>query len=101
MVLAGVVLAISGPSVVLAWLKLRNRNLGPLLDANGWAINARACINIPFGTALTELAKLPANAERSMVDPYAEKPSRLPSLSAGLLVVAALTAAAWMYLKQA
>ena len=101
MVLAGVVLAISGPSVVLAWLKLRNRNLGPLLDANGWAINARACINIPFGTALTELAKLPANAERSMVDPYAEKPSRLPSLSAGLLVVAALAAAVWMYLKQA
>jgi len=28
-------------------LKLRQRNLGPILDANGWAVNARARINIP------------------------------------------------------
>lgn len=35
----GVILAISGPSMLLAYLKLRARNLGPLLDANGWAIN--------------------------------------------------------------
>jgi hypothetical protein len=57
----------------LAWFKLRSRNLGPILDANGWAVNARARINIPFGTALTQLAKLPANAERSLQDPYAEE----------------------------
>jgi hypothetical protein len=71
--LVGVVLAISLPAVVLAWFKLRGRNLGPILDANGWAVNARARINIPFGTSLTQLAKLPANAERSMQDPYAEE----------------------------
>ena len=29
-----VLLLISGPSMLLAWLKLRNRNLGPLLDAH-------------------------------------------------------------------
>ncbi|MDE2354405.1 MAG: hypothetical protein KGL17_05200, partial [Betaproteobacteria bacterium] len=46
---AGVVVLISGPAVLMAWFKLRARNLGPILDANGWAINARACINIPFG----------------------------------------------------
>ena len=28
--------------------------LGPILDANGWAINARARINIPFGKSLTK-----------------------------------------------
>ena len=69
----GLMLIISGPAVVLAWFKLRSRNLGPLLDANGWAINARARINIPFGTSLTQLAALPAGAERAMSDPYAEK----------------------------
>jgi len=73
LVIAGVMLLISGPSMLLAWLKLRQRNLGPLLDANGWAVNTRARINIPFGSALTGVASLPAGASRSMSDPYAEK----------------------------
>jgi hypothetical protein len=73
--LVGVLLAISGPSMLLAYLKLRHRNLGPLLDACGWAINGRARINVPFGGALTDVAHLPANAERVLKDPYAEKRS--------------------------
>lgn len=71
--LGGLLLLISGPAMLLAWFKLRNRNLGPLLDANGWAVNARARINIPFGTALTQLARLPDGAERAAGDPYAER----------------------------
>jgi len=71
--LAGLLLVVSGPAVIIAWFKLRARNLGPLLDANGWAVNARARINIPFGTSLTQLAALPAGAERALTDPYAEK----------------------------
>jgi hypothetical protein len=71
--LLAIVLLISGPSMLLAWLKLRNRNLGPILDANGWAINTRAKMNVPFGEALTDVAKLPAGAERSLEDPFAEK----------------------------
>jgi hypothetical protein len=43
------ILAISGPSMLIAWFKLRQRNLGPILDANGWAVNAKAKLNIPFG----------------------------------------------------
>ena len=78
LVLLGVMLAISGPSMLLAWLKLRKRNVGPLLDANGWAVNIRARINIPFGASLTRVAELPAGAERSLTDPYAEKPSPWP-----------------------
>lgn len=97
LVFAGLLLAISGPAVVLAWLKLRSRNLGPLLDANGWAINARARINIPFGTSLTELAQLPTNAERSLSDPYAEKSSRWP-LVATVLGLAAAAVTVW-YLR--
>jgi MFS family permease len=71
--LAGLVLIVSGPAVVMAWIKLRNRNLGPLLDANGWAVNARARINVSFGTSLTQLARLPEGAERTNDDPYADK----------------------------
>jgi hypothetical protein len=93
--LAGVILLISGPSVVLAWFKLRQRNLGPLLDANGWAVNARAKINIPFGASLTNLAKLPEGAERSLTDPYAEKRSPWPIVTAILAVLAIAAYAAW------
>jgi hypothetical protein len=71
----GLILLISGPSMLLAWLKLRRRNLGPILDANGWAINNRAKINVTFGAALTELAKLPKNSYRTIDDPFADKKS--------------------------
>ncbi len=78
LVLLGVVLLISGPSMLMAWLKLRQRNLGPLLDANGWAVNIRARINIPFGASLTGVAQLPPGAERALADPYAERASPWP-----------------------
>jgi len=68
-----VLLLISGPSMLLAWLKLHQRNLGPILDANGWAINGRARINVAFGAALTDLATLPPGSKRSLDDPYADK----------------------------
>jgi len=71
--LIGIMLIISGPSMLLAALKLRKRNLGPLLDANGWAINSRARVNIPFGGSLTATAALPPGAERSYDDPYADE----------------------------
>lgn len=87
-----VLLLISGPSMMLAALKLRNRNLGPLLDANGWAVNARARINIPFGGALTGIPQLPAGASRSLDDPYADKPRVWPWwLALGLVVIAVIT----------
>ncbi len=72
----GLVLAVSGPAMVIAWLKLRQRNLGPLLEANGWAINGRVMINIPFGTALTEKAVLPPHARRSLTDPYEDESAK-------------------------
>jgi hypothetical protein len=71
--IVAIVLIISGPSMILAWLKLRKRNLAPILDANGWAVNAKVKINMPFGAALTRIAALPAGAHRDLIDPYAEK----------------------------
>jgi hypothetical protein len=86
--LIGLMLAISGPSMLIAWLKLRQRNLGPILDANGWAVNTLTRVNIPLGGSLTALPKLPAGAERSMVDPYAPKASPWPKVLLALLLSA-------------
>jgi hypothetical protein len=91
-----IVLLFSGPSVLIAYMKLRQRNLGPILDANGWAVNARARINIPFGTALTGLARLPEGSERSLTDPYAEKETPW-ALYISLIVAVVLLVAAWRF----
>ncbi|MDD3884605.1 MAG: hypothetical protein PHW66_06685 [Gallionella sp.] len=85
--LAGLMLLISGPSMVLAWFKLKRRNLGPILDACGWAINARMQINIPFGTALTQVASLPQGATSSLSDPFAETRRQWPWWVAGILIL--------------
>ncbi len=94
--LVGLMLMISGPAMILAWFKLKNRNLAPILDANGWAINARALINIPFGTSLTHMPVLPAGAHRSLVDPFAEKKSLWPFYVVIALGIAAL-GVLWYY----
>jgi hypothetical protein len=78
--IVGILLAISLPSMLLAWLKLRRRNLGPILDANGWAVNAKAKMNVPFGGSLTGVATLPPGAQRDLVDPFAEKKSPWPKI---------------------
>jgi hypothetical protein len=72
----GLFFAISGPSMAAAYLSLRKRNLAPILDANGWAVNARAVINFSFGASLTSIAKLPAGSEHSLKDPFAVKRKR-------------------------
>jgi hypothetical protein len=90
MVFVGLILIISVPSMLIAYLKLRKRNLGPILDANGWAVNARAKINVPFGGSLTHVAVLPPGSQRDLVDPFAEKqrPWRLYITVAVILLIA-------------
>jgi len=89
---AGIMLLISGPAMVMAWMKLRRRNIAPLLNANGWAVNAASKISIPFGETLTDIAKFP---KLKLKDPYAKKglstwKKWLISLSSLVVVVAAL-----------
>ena len=88
----GIMLVISGPAMVMAWMKLRRRNIAPLLNANGWAINAASKISIPFGETLTDVAKFP---KLKIKDPYAKKglptwKKWLISLSVLVVVVAGL-----------
>ncbi len=95
LVFVGIMLVISGPSMVLAWLKLRRRNIAPLLNANGWAVNAASKISIPFGETLTDEAKYP---KMRLKDPYAKKGLKpchkwLISIFALALVVAVL----WLF----
>ena len=69
-IVAAVMLVISGPSCFIAWRKLRKRNLGPVLNANGWAINSQVLVNILFGKTLTSVAKYP---KMKLNDPYAKR----------------------------
>lgn len=92
----GVILCISGPAMILAWLKLRKRNLAPVLDANGWAVNAKATINIAFGATLTSLAKLPKNSKQNLIDPYRKKSNPwIPIVI--ILVIAGTLFALWYF----
>jgi hypothetical protein len=92
--LVGMVLAISGPAVAIAWLKLRQRTLGPVLDGNGWAVNGRVVVNMPLGTVLTEVATLPPGSSRSLQDPYLDSGAWNRRAIAWILVVLALGALA-------
>ena len=92
-----VILAISGPAMLLAWLKLRRRNLGPILDANGWAINGRAKINVAFGAVMTELATLPKGSARRLDDPFADKAT--PWKRWAFLALVLVLAASWYFGK--
>lgn len=75
-----ILLVISTPSMLIAWLKLRQRNLGPILDANGWAVNGRVKMNVPFGGTLTKVGTLPAGAQSSAAVRYPEPPAVLPRI---------------------
>ncbi len=83
-----IMLVISGPGMFIAWLKLRQRNMGPILDANGWAVNGRVKMNVPFGGSLTQVAQVPVDAIPShVVDPFAEKKSAWPGVLKTLVVI--------------
>ena len=69
LIVPAILIVVSGPSMLLAWMKLRKRNLAPLLNANGWAINADAIISVLFGNTLTEQAQFPV---LKLADPHAK-----------------------------
>ncbi len=87
LIILAIMLLISLPSLILAFMKLRKRNLGPILDANGWAVNAKAKVNVPFGTSLTGIAKLPPGSSVDVSDKYAEKSAVWPKVLIALFVV--------------
>ena len=93
LVFIGIILAISGPAMILAWLKLRRRNIAPLLNANGWAVNAASKINIPFGETLTDSAKFP---KLKLKDPYADPKAGIKKTAIVLVCTVLLAAVLWL-----
>jgi hypothetical protein len=97
LVIAGLLLLVSGPSLIIAFLNLRKRNLGPILDANGWAVNAAAKINVPLGTSLTSIAKLPPGSTVDTAgDKFAQNAARWPKF----LVAAFLMWWIWTFVDE-
>ncbi|MEL3909221.1 MAG: hypothetical protein P1P64_09490 [Treponemataceae bacterium] len=94
--LLGLLLLVSGPSMVLAAMKLRKRSIGPILEANSWAINAHAKINIPLGASLTKLAHLPKNSKLAKADPFADK-SKGKNITLGILILLLVLAGIFCY----
>ncbi len=67
-----VLLLVSGPSMILTWFKLRARDVAPILNACGWAVNRRLRLSLKLGRLFTAEATLPANSERQLTDPFAD-----------------------------
>ena len=86
-IIAAIMLVISGPACFIAWRKLRKRNLGPVLNANGWAVNSAVLVNILFGSTLTSVAKYP---KLKVDDPYAKKTPAWLKWLIGIVAAAAV-----------
>ena len=90
----GIMLVISGPAMVMAWMKLRRRNIAPLLNANGWAVNAASKISIPFGETLTDAAKYP---KMKLNDPFAKKKSPWKAWVITIAALAVVAGGLWIF----
>ena len=79
--------------MILAWLKLRRRNVAPLLNANGWAVNASAKISIPFGESLTDIAVFP---KLNLKDPYSKDMPAWKKFVISLSVIVVVAGGLWL-----
>ncbi len=99
LIIVGLMLVISLPSMFIAALKLRQRTMGPILESSGWAVNSRVRLNIPFGAMLTELAHLPPGAQRTLEDPYEDKEAARQKRQAGLLLFLLILVALGVFIR--
>lgn len=94
---AAIIVLISGPAMIMAWLKLRKRNLSPILNANGWALNARVLVNTKFGATLTSIAKYPIVKTK---DPFTTKAPLWKRILTWFIVVIGLCVAVYFILPK-
>ena len=92
LIILGLMLVISGPAMFIAWRKLRKRDLGPVLNANGWAVNAKSLVRPKFGKTLTSLVKYPAMKD---VDPETAKKVRRRRFWTWVIVILILAGGAF------
>lgn len=58
LILLGLMIVISGPSCFIAWTKLRKRNLGPILNANGGLSTPRYWSTFSSAASLRQLPSI-------------------------------------------
>jgi hypothetical protein len=64
----GIVVVVATPIIIAAILKLRHRNIGMILEACGWSINASMRVNRKLGLLFTRIPAYPRNSRRTAFD---------------------------------
>lgn len=62
---AGIIVLLAG---FLGWLKLRRRDMSPVLEASGWALNAQMKMTSRLGYVFTRSPGLPKGTQRDYTD---------------------------------
>lgn len=88
-----IILAVSLPSVILAWFKLRARDLGAILNAGGWAVNRPLTFSLGLARTFTRPASMPLGAAVGR-DPYASH-GLLKCVLAILVLLAVAAGVCW------
>jgi len=70
-VILAIVLVVVGLSALLGWLKLRRRDLGLILEANGWALNGQMRLTRRLGGFFTRTPAVPEGSRIDRVDALA------------------------------
>ena len=92
--IVAVVLIVSGPAMILGWFRLRARDIAPILNACGWAVNRPLHFSLKLGRLFTSEAVLPPHSVRQLKDPYADDNS-VRNLMITLLIIAAAIIGLW------
>lgn len=101
---ASITAVVGGVGGFLGWLKLRRRDMGLLLEANGWAINVQMKVTRRVGRIFTRVPALPKAHVKDRVElgPQPGENEEERSHTATILVVVLLLAAsagvAWYFL---
>ena len=66
--LAGIAAAILLPGIIMGFIKIRKRDMSVLLEASGWAINARMRLSATLGRLFTHMPRLPKGARKERKD---------------------------------
>jgi len=74
--------------MLIAWRKLKQRNIAPILDASGWAINGNVKIPTLLGDSLTKLPVYPVKSFLATKDPYASKKFPIKRVIFGTILLA-------------
>jgi len=70
--LLGLAMIILLPSILSGFVKIRKRDMSGLLEASGWAVNARMRINRTMGRLFTHTPQLPKDAHKERRDAVGE-----------------------------